>query len=303
MDWNKVAAELLADDVETAVPPSVQLPVLPQALQDFRKAAENPEAKIDRLAKIISSDSGLSTELLRNVNSCEKGLRREVTSVDQALVVLGVQKAMLHLTISGLRNAMSSKSSKLINFQNFWNSNLERAVFAREIAKYLDADADVAFTAGMLQDFLLPLITNQQFEAYAQFVDAKQRPQSIVAFEMESFRWNHAEAAAHIMHAWKFPPALVCCVALHHAGQNVLDHPELGKTSVAAAAVASLIPDSLRQESEGIARLIRVFSRWPGFNLGSVAKRVSEEFEEVTGKQNRYSLFRAFESHQRRQMA
>ena len=59
-----------------------------------------------------------------------------------------------------VERALRSRESKMINLRSFWMNNLERALFARHVARLLKTDAEVAFAGAMLQDFLLPALTN-----------------------------------------------------------------------------------------------------------------------------------------------
>ena len=296
-DWNALRKSLLAENVKSVLPPSVQLPILPKALLEFRKKAEEPDVDIEELNQIISSDTGLSAELLKSVNACGAGVRNKVTSVKQAILTLGIRSTSLFLTTSSMNQMMRSTASKLINFQNFWNTNLERALFAQEIARLLNADEDLAFTAGMLQDFLLPLITNQLFQEYLEFTENRAEYSGLIEFEQKKFGWNHADAAAHVMFAWQFPDELICCVCLHHRGGEILGDPELGNTSVAATAVASLIPDALRQETDGLERLVELEKTWPQFRLLDLAEKVNNAFQSVANARNHFSLLRTYQNY------
>lgn len=295
-EWSKLRESILAENSDSVLPPSVQLPILPQALSEFRKKSQNPDVDTNELSKIIASDAGLSTELLRTVNSCKTGARAKVTSVRQALLILGIPTALLHLTTSGLKQVMRSTSSKLINFQNFWNSNLERSLFAREVAALLSADTDLAFTAGMLQDFLLPLITNQMLDDYLEFTSDRDSYESLVDFERQKFGWDHALAAAQVMYAWEFPDELICCVCYHHHGVDILKDEQLGKTSAAAVAISSLIPDALRQESEGLPKLMELEKNWAEFDLMAIAERVADEFQEMVDVRNHFTFLRVYQN-------
>ena len=133
--WEEVRKTLLPDGTKSVLPPTIKLPILPKALMDFQQEAQNEEVEFGRLEQIVSSDSGLSSELLRLVNSGAIAARSEITSVRQALVMLGLRATLMHLMTGGMKQAMKSTSSKLINFQNFWNYNLERAICAKHIAK------------------------------------------------------------------------------------------------------------------------------------------------------------------------
>jgi HD-like signal output (HDOD) protein len=293
-DWTSLRKSLLPEKAMSVLPPSVQLPVLPKALMEFNQKAQDPEVETVELSRIIATDAGLSSELLRQVNSCRTGVRTNVTSVQQALVTLGIRAVQSHLITSGLKQVMKSTSSKLINFQNFWNTNLERALFARELAALFRADVDLAFTAGMLQDFLLPLITNQNFEVYLEFTEYREEHSSLVAFERERFKWDHAEAVALVMCGWQFPDELICCVYLHHQSGKLLVDPQLSRTSAAAVAVSALLPDAMRQESDGLQRLIELETQWPQFQLLPLAEKIDTEFQSIAqNTQNHFSLLRS----------
>ena len=295
-DWEALRKSLLSDKADSVLPLSVQLPVLPKALMDFREKAEDPEASPEELSRIIISDAGLSTELLRNVNTAKSGTCKQITSVKQAIVLLGIRQTSLYLTICGMKQVMKSTASKLINFQSFWNKNLERGIFAREIAKLLGADPDVAFTAGMLQDFLLPLITNQLYDDYLEFTANPEDYASLSEFEKKTFGWDHAEAAAHVMYSWNFPDELVCSVFFHHHGAGVLENERTAGTAVAASAIAALMPDALGQVPNGMQTLLELEKEWPKLNLKEVAETVDQGFEEASNNaRNRFSFLRAYQ--------
>lgn len=296
-NWKAILATNLAKNSDSVEPPDVQLPILPKAFSEFREKSQDPDADIDHLSRIIASDAGLSTELLRNINVCMASSLTKITSIKQALVMLGISTTRMYLTISGMKQVMKSTSSKLINFQTFWNANLERALFAREIAKLLKADPDVAYTASMLQDFLLPLITNQRLDDYLEFSTDRDQYNSLTSFEQQKFGWDHAQVAAQVMHAWNFTEELICCVFFHHRGAEVLKDDQLKHTSVAAVAIATLIPEALRQESHGIEALLELDRAWPALNLISVAEKINIEFQQTAGQvRNHFPLIRVLKN-------
>lgn len=295
-DWTALCEELIGGDRQSVLPPRIKLPMLPRALSEFTRKAQDPEADPGGLSRIIGTDAGLSGELLRRVNSASSGLRAKVTSVRQALAMMGIRAAQLHLTTSGLRHAMRSSSSKLIHFETFWNTNLERALLAREVAKLLGADTELAFTAAMLQDFLLPTITNQMLDDYLEFTEQRDRFAGLTSFERDKLGWDHAEAGAQVMRDWGLPDELICCVRLHHRGVSLLEDQRLGTTAAAAVAIASLLPDALRQEADGMERLIELERSWPPFSLLAIADKVDAEFRSLaTGANNQFAFRRKCE--------
>ena len=135
----------------------------------------------------------------------------------------------------------------------------------------------------MLQDFLLPSLTNDLFPTYFKFTENRDdNPVDLHQFEQQAQRWDHAEAAAQIMFGWGFPDELICCVLLHHRGLKLLNNKQLGRTSVSAVAVSALMPDGFRQVAGGMEQLIALDSKWPAFDLLAAAKQVDREFQELS---------------------
>jgi serine/threonine-protein kinase len=277
------------------VPARVKLPILPLAVTKFSQRSADPNATPKELGQIIETDSGLTCELLRYVNSSARGMSRKVTSAQQAIGLLGVRDCKLYLLTKAVDRALRGRESKLVNLRSFAASNLERALFARHIAKLLRTDTETAFAGAMLQDFMLPALTNDLFSTYLPFSKEQEESQiDLHRFEKKAQNWDHAEAAAQVMYAWGFPDELVCCALLHHCGLKLLADKTLDRTSAAAVAISPLILDALRQVFSGMDQLVALDSKWPSFDLLAVAEQVDREFQElspVTGS-NPFSFLR-----------
>jgi serine/threonine-protein kinase len=297
MNWTELRQSLLGNVPKATLPPELKLPVLPMAVIEFSRKADNPDVGAMELAKVIESDAGLTCELLRHVNSAAVGLRTKVAGAKQALSVLGIRNVKLLLISSGVERALKASQSKLINFQVFSAGNLERALFARELARRTGADCELAFAASMLTDFLLPALGNELLYPYLDFIemaDAARPP--LVQYERKRFGWDHAQAMGQIMQSWNFPDDLVCAVLLHHAGLALIKHPQMKATSCAVVACAALIPDPLKQSPHGLKQLLELESLLPGFSLIETAKTVQKAFSELgQGLNNPFPLARRIE--------
>ncbi|QGQ25113.1 HDOD domain-containing protein [Gimesia benthica] len=298
-DWTKLRRELIGEGKQSPLPPEIKLPMLPKAVMEFSQKAEDPASTPKELSKIIETDAGISCELLRMVNSSAFGLRRKVSSIQQTITLLGIRSTKLFLVTTGLKQAMATSDSKLINLPNFWSTNLERALMAREIAMLMKVDADVAFSAAMLEDFLLPILSKELFDLYLTFtINQDSDPCLLSEYERQHFSWDHSAAAANVMLDWSFPDDLICAVYLHHKGLKLLTDDKLGKTAAAAVAVASLIPDPLRQNPQGLDQLLTLNDAWPEFKLFELADKIDQELrEEATTTGNYLSLKNRLEKH------
>ena len=298
INWAAMREEALGDFAIAALPPTMTLPALPLAVTQFVQKAGNPNVVLKDLAKIIETDTGLMLELLRHVNSAFVGLRSKAASVMQALALLGLRPSKNLIVTVGTKAAVQARKSKLINQNCFWNAALQKALFAREVATLLKTDTEIAFAGSLLQDYLLPVLTNELYEQYLEFIKTRDKyPVSMCEFEQASFGWDHAIAGACLAHRWKLPDELVCCILFHHQGLEILAHPELGRSAAAAVAVAALLPDQLRQSYQGLEQLLALEEKWPAFKLQSLAQTVdAKQSEAGLGMRNDFPLVRRCQS-------
>jgi c-di-GMP-related signal transduction protein len=101
----------------------------------------DPEAKIQRTEQLVGMDPGLTMRLLRSANSAASATVNEVTSLRQALVIIGPRRLRSWVVLTLLEGGASSTSS-----EGLW-SVLTRAFTCQRLA---GAAADLGFTIGLL---------------------------------------------------------------------------------------------------------------------------------------------------------
>jgi HD-like signal output (HDOD) protein len=288
-NWKSLRRSLIGDNPASCLPPRVKLPVLPHAALEFSKKSQDPNVAVEELGDIIETDSGLTCDLLRHVNSSAFGLRRKISSAKHAVVALSVHQCRLFLLENCLEKAFKQYRSEFIDPWEFAAVNLERALFAQEVAILFKADTSLAFTAGMLVDFVLPMVTLHLGHAYSKYVDLPDDEQtSLAKFEEANLGWDHAHAAAQVMLQWGFPDDLICCVLLHHRGFSLIGDKVLSGTAANAVAIASCLPDPLNQTPHGLDMLIELDRRWEKFDLKAISEKVSVQYEEMKSPQTEH---------------
>ncbi len=282
MNWATICEEALAGFQISSMPPTVELPALPYVVTLFAQRSRDEKVPLRELAGILETDSALTVELLKYVNSSACGLRSKAKTVLQALSFLGCARSRLFVIATGIEAAMRARCSKLIDQTAFWSDNLQKAMFAREIALLLRTDPDIAFIGGLLQDYLLPFLTNDLADEYRYFLQAPETPtKTLSEFEQERFGWDHALAAACLAHAWKLPPELPCCILYHHGGLQILTDARLGRSPVAATALSALLPDQFCPGQRGLQLLAKLERKWPAFRLERLAQSVDQQYQDM----------------------
>jgi HD-like signal output (HDOD) protein len=279
VDWAAIREEALGDSASSLVPPNVQFPALPHAVTLYVQKSRDESVSLKELAAILEADSGLTIQLLKYVNSSFLAVKKKVASVVQGLSLLGSQKSLRFVIATGMEAAIRAHDSKLINQNEFWNTNLQKAIFAREVALLLNADPEIAFVGALLQDFALPVLTNDLLDDYRQFVSSEGKsPHALSEFEQERLGLDHGLVGACLAHGWNLPDELVCCICYHHSGLHILTDPRMGRSPVAAAALSALLPDQFCRNDRGLELLRKLEPKWPAFNLEKLAEAVDQQY-------------------------
>ncbi|MCA9056949.1 MAG: HDOD domain-containing protein [Planctomycetaceae bacterium] len=278
IDWAELRKNAIASIRTDTLPKSIELPALPHAVTEFVQKAARPDFEVKVLAAIVEKDTTLTVELLRYVNSAAFSPRSPVRCVRDAIMLMGINAARLHLMAVGMKAASRAIKSKLINQRNFWNEAMQRALFARGVARKLKLDTGLAFLGGLLQDYLLPVLTNEYDKLYIQFLETESRDgRDLVDWERETFGWDHAAAGAYFAAQWHFPDDLLCAIFFHHALDATLtaDQPEF--FNLFPVALSGMLPDQMRQAHQGFHELIRVDEQSCAFGLTELCTFVDEE--------------------------
>ena len=80
-----------ADALET-LKRSAAIPSLPQVVTRFLEVIRDPAFDFDEVADVLSADPGMTADMLRLVNSPLFGVTRTVSSLHQALALLGLRR-------------------------------------------------------------------------------------------------------------------------------------------------------------------------------------------------------------------
>lgn len=267
------------------LPDDLQIPSLPTSLTEFLEASKCSDYVVRELGKIVEQDPGLTVELLKCVNCAAVGASVPVKTPTEALVRLGVPRSRTFLMAAGMRGAMLAHESRLMNIRNFWNESLRRALFARTAAVHLKLDVELAYMGGLLQDFLLPVLTNKYDAQYIQFMkDAAPQGVALVDWEAATFGWDHAVVGAYVAQKWNMPDDLLFAIMLHHRMDLALESPGSQTFKLFPITLAALLPDQLRQVPGGVERLIKADGAMQLFHLDQLSATVDHDLAQIAEK-------------------
>jgi len=202
------------------------LPTLPGVISKLTSLAENNKASVNEMARVVSSDQVLSAKVLRLVNSPFYGFSGRVSTISNALILLGVN-VIKSLAISSSIFEMMEK-----NTVGLWEHSLGVGVAANIIAKKLQLpEPEEISTAALLHDIGKVIIKLKLEEDYEHLLALiREKDVSMLDAERELLATDHAEIGKLLAQSWFLPEKLIEPIACHHDIEQSGLH--LVKTSV-----------------------------------------------------------------------
>lgn len=208
-------------DVEATIR-SISIPPRPALLVEVQKEMEADDPDLGRISRIVGMDVAMTAAVLRSVNSPFYSLSRQVSTLDQAISMLGLRQFGALVTGFALRQAVRADGAGLTRF---WDVSTKRSYALSRLARGLRGiEPDVAQSFGLFCDVGIPLLM-QRFPDYgATLRDANQsltRPFTEVEQAVHSA--DHAMIGALMARSWGLPKVVCDAIRLHHEYQVFQD--------------------------------------------------------------------------------
>lgn len=135
----------------------VDLPSYPALLMEALQYTEGNQS-LANLADKIAQDPSMVVRILRIANSPFYGMSREISSLRQAIVLLGLNRVKDMLLGICFLKILPIQHNKDFDYPLFLRHSMAVAYCARQLAAYAGIAEDIAFTAGLLHNIGSPVI-------------------------------------------------------------------------------------------------------------------------------------------------
>jgi HD-like signal output (HDOD) protein len=196
------------------------LPTLPIIVQQIQKLIASPNSNMAQIAAIITKDQAIAARVIRLINSAFYGMGGKITSIRQAIVLLGlntVKNLVLGVSVVKIFED-SAGGASMFDRQKFWMHTFACALGAKMIARKMNLqDPEDFFLAGLLHDIgilVLDQFFHQEFVGILQ--DAARGKLDYVTAEQGRLGLTHAEIGEYMGRKWKIPELLVHSIRYHH---------------------------------------------------------------------------------------
>ncbi len=194
------------------------LPTLPENYLKLEKELQSKDISLARISKIIQNDPTMTGEILRLVNSAFFSFTNEISDIQQAISILGMNKIKSLVLYYEIFKKNKKLKSKLIDLKKLWEHSIEVARLSLKVFKEISPnqrDRDSAYVAGLLHD--IGYLTISNIGNYDEIImPLMKNGLTQYAAEYEAFGVSHAEVGAFVLSVWNLPEPIIKAVAEHH---------------------------------------------------------------------------------------
>ncbi len=207
-------------NLEESILQSVQkLPPFPAVIQRVLQLIHDPRSTTQEVVEVIQYDQSITVEVLKLCNSAYFGLRRNVHSLREALVMIGFDQLLeMILCRESSRFFYHPCKGYDLEYGALWRHSIVSALLSGIISKRLGQEmSPTHFTAALIHDIgkvVLSEFVEDYFGEIKQVMEKKGL--AFIEAEKEVLGIDHAELGGRIVEKWNFPKVIASCVRFHH---------------------------------------------------------------------------------------
>ena len=206
-------AQLSIDDILGDLIPSP--PFIYKKLQEVLNSSDST---FEDITQVINVDPGLTTRLLKIVNSPFYGLSSQVDSIPHAINILGTEQLVDLVLATEVVNKFKGIPKDMIDMEDFWKHSIACGLTSRMIAKEKEeSKPERYYLAGMLHDIgSLVLYKEVPSTARECLAQSNYKGEHLFQTESDMLGFNHADVGRELLKKWNLPDRIVEAVGFHH---------------------------------------------------------------------------------------
>jgi diguanylate cyclase (GGDEF)-like protein len=195
------------------------LPSIPAVVVEVLALCEQDEVGTSEIAAVLARDPALTTKVLKVANSAFYGVRSQVTTLDRAVSIIGIN-ATMSLSLSFSLVGSLKKASAGFDPVLYWRRCIITAAAAKLLSLLEHKAADEYLLAGLIQDIGMLVLNAAYPDQYGRLItSADGNHQKLAQLECESFGVDHAAVGCWLARRWNLPEKLWMSIAVSHDPQ------------------------------------------------------------------------------------
>ncbi len=223
---------------------------LPKAYLRLRELIADPDSSLVDITQVISNDPGLTSRILRIVNSAYFALATKVDTIGRAVQVLGLNQVHDLALATAAVGSLARIPCQGLDIHDYWRRSIYAAVVSKIVARRMGLrTGERLFVAGLLHgigELVLAFKEPVLFQELKAAAIRRQVPLCVVQHEHLGF--DYAAISGELLRQWQLPDELVMPVRHHTLGFSTI--PPVWLDDVAVLQVASVISRAALWSSE-----------------------------------------------------
>jgi len=199
-----------------------QIPIKPEVLTNIQQLMSITEPDIEEVAALVSNDIGLSSAILKIINSPFYGMNRRISEIKQAVMMLGLTTINSLVTAIALRGAFEGEAA--ISLERFWDDATDVANAMTFLGQKVKSEipVDMLYTLGLFHDCGIALLALKYPDYKDILIEANNSQTNSVALEEQHYQTNHAVLGFYVASSWNLPKELCQMILIHHDNQAIV---------------------------------------------------------------------------------
>jgi putative nucleotidyltransferase with HDIG domain len=198
-----------------------KMPAFPKSVQRILELSREINCPPKELVMVIEKDPVMTMKLLRILNSAYYSFPKQITSVNQSVVYLGLNTIKNMALSFAAMGSLPQQNAAGFDVQKYLMHSLTTASIARALCqKYSHDDTDPAdcYIAGLLHDFGKVVFAQFMAEEFKEAL-ARSAEQAIPLHvaEQQIIGTDHTVVGGMLVEKWQFPKQLTDNIRNHHS--------------------------------------------------------------------------------------
>lgn len=222
------------------------IPPRPQVLMSVQDLMREDEPDIDAIAKLIKEDISLYTILLSAVNSPWMGLAQPATSVEQSIMLMGLDRVYTLIQAAAIRNSFTDLKIP----ESFWTAAIDVAGVCSSLAnRYTGIDRNSAYSTGMLHNAGIAILS-KEFPEFKKFIkeNADLNADELCVRERDTFDTDHFLQGAMMAKNWFMGDDVALAIRYQPLAEKILTGKKKMKETVTTQLAVLTLAKSVSAE-------------------------------------------------------